>query len=78
MGRDHTLFALKPGFVRFYTDQRRPKWKMVGIVPSPEITFPEEQQGLKRGDRVDSVDWMYPVEQRESSGIVTMDNAVLS
>lgn len=32
MGRDHTLYALEPGFVQFYRDPLQPKRKFVGIV----------------------------------------------
>ncbi|KTW29731.1 ribosomal protein L27 [Pneumocystis carinii B80] len=32
MGRDHTLYALEPGFVQFYQDPLQPKRKFVGVV----------------------------------------------
>ncbi|OWB72669.1 hypothetical protein B5S31_g2388 [[Candida] boidinii] len=31
IGRDHTLFALEPGFVRFYLDPFHPKRKFIGV-----------------------------------------------
>jgi len=31
MGRDHTLFALQPGYVRYYRDPNQPKRKFIGV-----------------------------------------------
>ncbi|KAG1137350.1 hypothetical protein G6F37_011284 [Rhizopus arrhizus] len=32
IGKDHTLYALQPGYVRFYKDPQQPKRRLVGIV----------------------------------------------
>ncbi|EMR10288.1 ribosomal protein L27 [Pneumocystis murina B123] len=40
MGRDHTLYALEPGFVQFYRDPLQPKRKFVGIVFDRAIKLP--------------------------------------
>ncbi|KAI9480391.1 MAG: ribosomal L27 protein-domain-containing protein [Benjaminiella poitrasii] len=40
MGKDHTLFALEPGFVRFYRDSQHPKRRCVGVVFDREATLP--------------------------------------
>ena len=49
MGRDHTLFALVPGYVRFYTK----KWmnserKYVGIVLNRGEKLPRDEAALGR------------------------------
>jgi hypothetical protein len=40
MGKDHTLYALEPGYVRFYKDVQQPKRRLVGIVNEREATLP--------------------------------------
>ncbi|KAG4301935.1 hypothetical protein PCANB_002033 [Pneumocystis canis] len=40
MGKDHTLYALEPGFVQFYRDPFQPKRKFVGIVFDKTIKLP--------------------------------------
>ncbi|GAA5913349.1 hypothetical protein JCM6882_004096 [Rhodosporidiobolus microsporus] len=43
-GRDHTLFALVPGYVQFYRDVVRGKErKLVGVVASPEDRLPRDE-----------------------------------
>lgn len=49
MGRDHTLFALAPGYVRFY----RQKWlrgerKFVGLVMNRGEKLPRDESSLGR------------------------------
>ena len=49
MGRDHTIFALVPGFVRFYSE----KWmnterKYVGVVLNRGEKLPREESKLGR------------------------------
>ena len=49
MGRDHTIFALVPGFVRFYSE----KWmnterKYVGVVLNRGEKLPREESNLGR------------------------------
>jgi large subunit ribosomal protein L27 len=49
MGRDHTIFALAPGFVRFYTAKKgsvEKKW--VGLVLSRGETLPRDEEKLGR------------------------------
>ena len=49
MGRDHTLFALAPGFVRFY---KKPKGhgdrKFVGIVFNRGEKLPRDEMAMGR------------------------------
>lgn len=40
IGKDHTLFALEPGFVRYYLDPFHPKRKFIGISLTKEATLP--------------------------------------
>ncbi|KAI9322210.1 ribosomal L27 protein-domain-containing protein [Dichotomocladium elegans] len=40
MGKDHTLFALEPGFVQFYKDPQQPKRRFVGVVFNREDSLP--------------------------------------
>ncbi|KAI0281352.1 ribosomal L27 protein-domain-containing protein [Russula aff. rugulosa BPL654] len=49
MGRDHTLFATVPGYVRFYkTKWMRGERKFVGIVLSRGEKLPRDEQALGR------------------------------
>ncbi|SMN22188.1 similar to Saccharomyces cerevisiae YNL005C MRP7 Mitochondrial ribosomal protein of the large subunit [Maudiozyma saulgeensis] len=40
IGKDHTLFALEPGFVRYYLDPFHPKRKFIGIALNKDATLP--------------------------------------
>lgn len=40
MGRDHTIFALQPGYVRYYRDPSQPKRKFIGIALRPHHNLP--------------------------------------
>lgn len=40
IGKDHTLFALEPGFVRYYLDPFHPKRKFIGIALKKEDKLP--------------------------------------
>lgn len=40
IGKDHTIFALEPGYVRFYYDPFHPLRKYVGVALKKEITLP--------------------------------------
>lgn len=40
MGRDHTIFAARPGFVRYYKDPAHPKRKFIGIALTPTQKLP--------------------------------------
>ncbi|OLL23754.1 54S ribosomal protein L2, mitochondrial [Neolecta irregularis DAH-3] len=42
MGRDHTLFALQPGYVQYYQHPTRPKKKMIGIVFDKSYKLPRK------------------------------------
>ncbi|KAL7312949.1 54S ribosomal protein L2 mitochondrial [Mucor circinelloides] len=55
MGKDHTLYALEPGYVRFYKDAQHPKRRLVGIVHDREATLPipMDQPKPRRFDLVD-------------------------
>ncbi|KAI8642915.1 ribosomal L27 protein-domain-containing protein [Parasitella parasitica] len=55
IGKDHTLYALEPGYVRFYKDAQHPKRRVVGIVHEREATLPipMDQPKPRRFDLVD-------------------------
>ena len=57
-GRDHTLFALVPGYVNFYTDKVNGREKkLVGIVPdSREERLPRNEKLLGRSRYFGKVD----------------------
>lgn len=40
IGRDHTIFALEPGFVRFYLDPFHPRRKFIGVALKPNARLP--------------------------------------
>jgi len=40
IGRDHTLFALEPGYVRYYLDPFHPKRKFIGVALHRNIRLP--------------------------------------
>lgn len=40
IGRDHTLVALEPGYVRFYMDPFHPKRRFVGVALEPQLRLP--------------------------------------
>ena len=40
IGKDHTLFALEPGFVKYYLDPFHPKRKFIGVSLSRNATLP--------------------------------------
>ncbi|KAI7888715.1 ribosomal L27 protein-domain-containing protein [Mucor mucedo] len=55
MGKDHTLYALEPGYIRFYKDVQQPKRRLVGIVNEREATLPIpfDQPKPRRFDLID-------------------------
>ncbi|GAA5976682.1 hypothetical protein JCM11641_005660 [Rhodosporidiobolus odoratus] len=56
-GRDHTLFALVPGYVQYYRDVVRGKErKLVGIVQSSEERLPRDESGTGRSRYFAGVD----------------------
>lgn len=40
MGRDHTIFAMTPGFVRYYKDPAHPKRQFIGVALSAAQKLP--------------------------------------
>jgi large subunit ribosomal protein L27 len=49
MGRDHTLYATVPGYVRFYKEKwMRRERKFVGIVLNRGEKLPRDEQALGR------------------------------
>ena len=40
LGRDHTIFAMQPGYVKFYKDPKQPKRQFVGVVFNRETILP--------------------------------------
>jgi len=60
-GRDHTLYALAPGYVQFYRDTVGGKEKrMVGITLTPEERLPRDEDAVGRSrywGQVDTRAW---------------------
>lgn len=42
IGKDHTIFALEPGYVRFYLDPFHPLRKFVGVALKKDLTLPKD------------------------------------
>lgn len=40
MGKDHTIYALEPGYVQFYRDPQQPTRRFVGVVFDRQSTLP--------------------------------------
>lgn len=59
IGKDHTIYALQPGYVRFYTDPAHPKRRFVGVVLYQEDSLPysPDEPRRRRFDLVDLVAW---------------------
>ncbi|RUS22684.1 ribosomal L27 protein-domain-containing protein [Endogone sp. FLAS-F59071] len=59
IGKDHTIYALQPGYVRFYTDPAHPKRRFVGVVLNQEDSLPysPDEPRRRRFDLVDLVAW---------------------
>ena len=57
MGRDHTLFATVPGYVRFYKEQRlNGQRKFVGVVLNRDEKLPRDEAEHGRSRFFDLVD----------------------
>lgn len=54
MGKDHTLFALTGGYIRFYKDIEQPKRRLVGVVFDREavLPIPADQPKPRRFDLI--------------------------
>jgi len=49
MGRDHTIHATQPGFVKYYTDpERHPKRRYIGVVFERNQTLPTPPNAARR------------------------------
>lgn len=48
IGRDHTIFALSPGYVRYYRDPKHPKRKFIGVVHRPTQVLPTPPNAASR------------------------------
>ncbi|KAL7276590.1 54S ribosomal protein L2 mitochondrial [Rhizina undulata] len=48
MGRDHTIFAMAPGFVRYYKDPTQPKRKFIGVALKEEHVLPKPLNAATR------------------------------
>ncbi|GAA5866546.1 hypothetical protein JCM3774_004010 [Rhodotorula dairenensis] len=57
-GRDHTLFALAPGYVTYYRDTVRGRErKLIGITPTgPDVKLPRDERALGRSRYFGGVD----------------------
>ncbi|KAK9241072.1 ribosomal L27 protein-domain-containing protein [Lipomyces kononenkoae] len=40
IGRDHTIFAREPGFVRYYRDPFHPERRLIGVALFPDMRLP--------------------------------------
>jgi large subunit ribosomal protein L27 len=67
MGRDHTLYALVPGFVRFYRAKRDRKY--VGIVLQRGEVLPRDEVSLGRSRYFDLVNLNGEARNRPSQSI---------
>ena len=68
MGRDHTLYATVPGYVRFYKEEHLtgPR-KFVGIVLNKEEKLPRDETTLGRSRFFDLVDLNALARQKSQS-----------
>lgn len=49
MGRDHTIFALQPGYVKYYRDPlKHPKRQYIGVVFERSQTLPQPPNAVRR------------------------------
>jgi large subunit ribosomal protein L27 len=49
MGRDHTIYATQPGYVKYYADpERHPKRKYIGVVFKREQVLPLPRNSVRR------------------------------
>ncbi|CCD25795.2 mitochondrial 54S ribosomal protein bL27m NDAI_0G00190 [Naumovozyma dairenensis CBS 421] len=55
IGKDHTLFALEPGIVRYYLDPFHPKRKFLGVALSRDYSLPKDHfaPNVRRFGRVE-------------------------
>jgi hypothetical protein len=47
MGRDHTIFAMSPGYVRYYKDPKHPKRQFIGVALTPQQTLPPPPNAVR-------------------------------
>jgi hypothetical protein len=47
MGRDHTIFATQPGYVRYYRDTGPKKRPTIGVALKPDQTLPRPQNAAR-------------------------------
>ncbi|RPB08442.1 ribosomal protein L27 [Morchella conica CCBAS932] len=48
IGRDHTIYALQPGYVRYYKDPaKHPRRQYIGIAVTPTQTLPKPQNAAR-------------------------------
>ncbi|RUP45569.1 ribosomal L27 protein-domain-containing protein [Jimgerdemannia flammicorona] len=59
IGKDHTIYALEPGYVQFYRDPAQPKRRFIGVVLDREDTLPfsPDQPRRRRFNLIDLVAW---------------------
>lgn len=73
MGRDHTLYATVPGYVRFYKEQRLNGWrKYAGVVLNRDEKLPRNEAAHGRSRFFDFVD--LNALARQKSQLQTHDN----
>ncbi|KAK6354536.1 54S ribosomal protein L2 mitochondrial [Orbilia brochopaga] len=82
MGRDHTLYALCPGYVRHYLDPKQPKRKFIGVaikrdqkLPRPPNAARSRQLGLVK---VEMSEAEIGHLERKAAGIENLDYTTVS
>ncbi|ODV85668.1 hypothetical protein CANARDRAFT_197600 [[Candida] arabinofermentans NRRL YB-2248] len=67
IGRDHTLFALEPGFVRYYLDPFHPKRRFIGVALKQEdrLPYPHFEPSVRRFGR-EVIENPYRAEKEEN------------
>ena len=75
MGRDHTLFAMTSGYVKYYRDPaRHPKRQYIGVVFNKEDTLPYPLHAMRRrklGMTASTITPPAPEPELSASGIPT-------
>ncbi|KAJ8099963.1 ribosomal L27 protein-domain-containing protein [Lipomyces tetrasporus] len=66
IGRDHTIFAVEPGFVRYYRDPFHPERSLIGVALYPDMRLPTShwQPRLRRFGRLPISDTVEADKQR--------------
>lgn len=78
MGRDHTIFAVAPGFVRFYKEKHMSGFrKYVGLVLKRGEKLPRDEAALGRSRYFGLVDLNERARQEKELGIAEAGKRIL-